>query len=144
MAALVRRCSGGLQGKTRNRTIQAVMLAQSSPCVFIAKQAAPSQDRQHFIEEHWRHHVESIGSPAVEPLLNQIGDLHWRTDRHPMAASTRQAIDQLAQRRFLTVNDIDDQLETTGLALGTVEVDQMPWEWRIQILTGQVNTQHSL
>ena len=108
------------------------MLAQCTARIFMAKQPTLAQDRQYFIEEHikalgerWRHHIETIGGATAEPLLNQVGNLHRRTDRHPMPTSTGQAIDQLAQRRLLTVDDVDDQLEATGLALATVEIDQV-------------------
>ncbi|MNP49695.1 hypothetical protein D3C76_1439000 [compost metagenome] len=60
-----------------------------------------------------------------------------------MPASTGQTVDQLAQRRFLAVDDVDDQLEATGLALAAGEVDQVSREWRIQIVTGQIDSQHA-
>ncbi|MNN86859.1 hypothetical protein D3C81_2043280 [compost metagenome] len=60
-----------------------------------------------------------------------------------MPARTGQAIDQLAQRRFLAVDDVDDQLEAAGLAFAAVEVDQVAREWCIQVLTGQVHAQHA-
>src|SRR3989344_6104839 len=60
-----------------------------------------------------------------------------------MPASTGGAVDRWAEGRWLAVDYIDDQLEATGLALTAFKVDQMTRERRIQILTGQVDTQQS-
>ena len=60
-----------------------------------------------------------------------------------MPSRTGQAIDQLAQCQVLAINNVDDQLEATGLTFTAVEVDQVPRKRRVQVMPGQVDPQHA-
>lgn len=80
-----------------------------------------------------RHDVEAVGRAILEPGLDVVGDLFRRTGDHPMAACASQALHELADRRLLTVDDVDHQLETAGDAVRAADVDQMTRKGTIEV-----------
>src|SRR5262249_3892939 len=85
-----RRLSGADRGAR-----QSEMRAQRLALIAGSHQAALLQQRQHLggekvelMRQHWRHQVETVGRPSLEPCLHDVGDLLRRSGERKMAART--------------------------------------------------------